>query len=61
LVIKGNQSKSVFSQVVLVTQESEVEEIENAVSNYETSEKYTEAKEIKLADSKNQILTATLL
>lgn len=59
LVIKGNQSKSVFSQVVLVTQESEVEEIENAVSNYETSEKYTEAKEIKLADSKNQILTAS--
>lgn len=61
LVIKGEDTKSVFSQTVLATIDSEVDEITNAISNYEDSDKFKNSKDIDIYNSKDQIQAAASL
>lgn len=61
LVIKGEDTKSVFSQTVLATIDSEVDEITNAISNYEDSDKFKNSKNIDIYNSKDQIQAAASL
>ena len=61
LIIKGDSSKSIFTQTVLATVDAEVGEIKRAVVDYPTSNYYKVSKTIKLAGSKEQIAVASSL